>query len=265
MRFRIPDWLIYITIVFLIYIHAIRGQDRIITPPPPPDLGPLLPSASPQDKSIILKIQNPASGIGTAFAINNKGAWLTARHVVDSCDRIGLRVAGNQSIKVDAQISTQADLAILTTKWRRPPLATDLTSNRRIGEYGYFFGFPQGKPGEVVGELLARNRMIVRGRYRTKEAILAWTEVGRTTGLFGSLGGLSGGPVLDKDGEVIGIVAAESPRRGRIYSVAPSSLLNVLGRDNGAARQAISSETYGLQADQMRRDRRIAQVICIVS
>jgi len=45
--------------------------------------------------------------------------------------------------------------------------------------------------------------MVVRGRYRSDEAILAWSEIGRTKGLFGSLGGLSGAPVMDKDGKLI--------------------------------------------------------------
>ena len=105
---------------------------------------------------------------------------------------------------------------------------------------------------------------MVRGRYRSDEAILAWSEIGRTKGLFGSLGGLSGAPVMDSDGEVIGVVSAESPRRGRIYTVAPENLQGLL-KDRSTTPEAMSLNSYGLQADQFRRDRRIAQVICIVN
>ena len=106
--------------------------------------------------------------------------------------------------------------------------------------------------------------MVVRGRYKSDEAILAWSEIGRTKGLFGSLGGLSGAPVMDEDGEVIGVVSAESPRRGRIYSVAPENLQDLM-KDRSAKAETLSLNSYGLEADRLRRARRIAQVICIVN
>ena len=86
----------------------------------------------------------------------------------------------------------------------------------------------------------------------------------RTKGLLGSLGGLSGAPVLDKDGEVIGVVSAESPRRGRIYTVTPENLQTYLAK-TPVTPTALTLETYGLQADKFRRDRRIAQVVCVVN
>jgi len=103
-----------------------------------------------------------------------------------------------------------------------------------------------------------------RAGYNTEEPILAWSEVSRTKNLSGSLGGLSGAPVLDSDGEVIGIVAAESPRRGRIYSVAPKTLKTLVTANPKVQAQPIAAEQYDLHADSYRRDRRIAQVICIV-
>lgn len=264
MRLRIPDWLIYFLIVFLIYLNAARSAPDLESATPPPDLGPMLPGESPRDTTVLVEMEAPASGIGTAFAIDNKGTFLTARHVIDSCDEVGLRVDNRKLLKTKAKVSTSTDIGILTTKWKRDPLASDLYGPRQIGEHGYFFGFPQGRPGEAVGALLGRHRLMVRGRYKSNEAILAWTELGRTRGLRGSLGGMSGGPVLDKDGEVIGIVAAESPRRGRIYSVAPRSLRSLIDEANGAKAVPVADETYGLQADKYRRARRIAQVICIV-
>jgi len=181
-RFRIPDWAIYFLIVFLFYINAAKITPNLEGSVPPPDLGPMMPSESPRDTTVLVEMTAPTSGIGTAFAVDKSGTWL-----------------------------------------------------------------------------------MVRGRYRTEEAILAWTEVGRTRGLRGSLGGMSGGPVLDVDGEVIGIVAAESPRRGRIYSVAPRSLKDVLPSIITAGAKPISDDSYGLEADKLRRERRIAQVICVVN
>jgi S1-C subfamily serine protease len=260
---KIPDWLIYLVIVIAIYANANRASKSIDSPPPPPELGPMLPSQTPRDEKVMVNVKAADSGIGTAFAIDGGGRWMTARHVVDSCDQVGINLGGNQVMRVESYVSRDSDTAILTSNWKRKPLANDLFNTRQIGERGFFFGFPQGRPGEVIGALLARNRMLVRGRYRSDEAILAWSEIGRTKGLFGSLGGLSGAPVMDKDGEVIGVVSAESPRRGRIYTVAPENLQDLI-KDRSTRPEGLSLNTYGLQADRFRRERRIVQVVCFV-
>ena len=243
--------------------YSVEQDIVVIEPPVSPDLGPMLPSDSPRDDIVLVDVAPLQSGTGTAFSINDDGLWLTARHVVDGCSRVGIRIGNRRLIPVETTIVQNSDLAVLKSDWARRPLPADLESQRQIGEIGYFFGFPQGKPGEVVGSLIGRHRMKVRGRYTNDEAILAWSELGRSRNLNGSLGGLSGAPVLDKDGEIIGLVSAESPRRGRIYSVAPRYLRGII-TDPGTRKEPLSLETYGLGADQLRRDRRLAQVICLV-
>ena len=235
-------------------------------PMAPSELGPALPNVRPTDPTVLVEIEAPHSGIGTAFAVDNKGTWMTARHVVDSCDQVGLRIGSSKYVKIDSvNVSSHSDIALLTSRWKRAPLARDFAGQRQIGEHGFFIGFPQGNPGEVAGQLLSRHRMLIRGRYRTTEPVLAWSEIGRSRGLNGSIGGLSGGPVFDKDGEVIGLVAAESPRRGRVYSVAPRSLARALNPlSQPPNHDAIGLENYGRRADSYRRSRRIAQVVCLV-
>lgn len=264
---KIPDWSIYGIIVLLIYLNATRASHNGITaPPPPPKLGELLPGESPRDQSVLVDIPEPESGVGTAFAIDEAGTWMTARHVVDSCDSVALRLGNRRAMVMNVDLAPDSDSAILRSTWKRVPIPADLDGTRVIGEHGFFFGFPQGRPGEAVGSLLGRHKLIVRGRYRTEEPILAWSEVSRTKGLSGSLGGLSGAPVLDKDGEIIGIVAAESPRRGRIYSVAPKTLKDYIPDDGqNFAAEDIVAEEYHIHADKYRRELRIAQVVCIVN
>ena len=264
-RRTFPDWIIY-GLVLIAFVWTAYGVEQdVVVPAPPisPELGPLLPSDSPRDEIVLVDVAPLQSGTGTAFAINDDGLWLTARHVVDGCKRVGLRISGRQTVRVKTTIVENSDLAVLTSDWSRRPLPADLDSQRQVGEVGYFFGFPQGKPGEVVGSLIGRNRMKVRGRYTNDEAILAWSELGRSRNLSGSLGGLSGAPVLDKDGEIIGVVSAESPRRGRVYSVAPRYLRGII-TDPGEGTEPLSLDTYGMGADRLRRDRRVAQVICLV-
>lgn len=263
---HIPDWLIYGAIVLLIYLNAARtsGNQHAPQPPPPVELGPLLPTDSPSDAAVVVEMGIPHSAIGTAFAVDDAGTWITARHVVDECDEVVLQLSPRKAIRVSADITPGSDTAILTSKWSRNPLPTDLYSDRRLGEHGFFFGFPQGRPGEAAAKLLGRHKMIVRGRYNTQEPILAWTEIGRTRGLVGSIGGMSGGPVLDADGEVIGVVAAESPRRGRIYSVAPRNLRGLVPANVDTVPSPIAITSYGTEADRLRRSRQISQVRCYV-
>ncbi len=263
---KFPDWLIYLIILILWLGPLIMKDKQADTPPAPPETGPVLPDIKPYDPKVLVRIDKPKSGIGTAFSIDNKGNWLTARHVVDKCSRIGLGLSGNSYVRVEkAIISNKSDTAILTTKWKRKPFARDFFTRRQIGETGYFIGYPQGKPGELAGRLMGRRQMIVSGRYRSKEPVLAWSEIGRTRGLVGSIGGLSGGPAFDRDGEVIGLVTAESPRRGRIYTVAPKSLAEIAPKLNSKTNpRPISVKNYGLRADSLRRSRRIAKVLCLV-
>lgn len=265
MRGFIPDWWLYLAIVVAILYYANRGQPNIAPAPPLPELGPLLPSESPRDDRILVDIEAPRSGVGTAFAITSDGDWVTARHVVDSCEVVGIKVTARQLLRIDqVDILPDADLARLSSRWTRLPLPTDLNSPRVIGETGFFFGYPQGKPGEVVGSLISRGRMQVRGRYQSDEGVLVWSELSRSRGLIGSLGGLSGGPVLDRDGELIGVVAAETPRRGRIYTVSPGNLRRVVTPTESDATD-LDLKNFAFQADRLRRDRRIAQVVCLTN
>lgn len=265
LRFLPPDWSIYLILLAVILFRA-NASDNDVTSIKPPPLGAALPDIRPGDPGILVDLGPRQSGTGTAFSLDGSGTWMTARHVVDSCDKVGLMAGGGRAVRVDNVIvSRKSDTAILKTQWSRPAIPTDLETRRTLKEAGYFFGFPKGRPGEVAGSLLGRRQLITKGRYNVDEAVLAWAELGRTRGLRGSLGGLSGGPVLDADGEVIGVVAAESPRRGRVYTVAPTSVRAFMPADiKAAAARAISTETFGKEADVYRRDRRIAQVICLV-
>src|SRR5690606_16206157 len=164
------------------------------------------------------------------------------------------------------------EAAVLTTQGGAPALPLALSRPLHRGDRAFHPGFPQAAPGEATSRLLGRETLVVRGRGARSEPVLAWAETGRTDGLTGTLAGLSGAPALDAAGRVIGVTIAESPRRGRIYTTAPETVLATLEQAEPRAvrahlpagrGEAVTPENYGRVADALRRDLRVAQVVCL--
>ncbi|MEC3951271.1 S1 family peptidase [Sphingobium sp. HWE2-09] len=165
----------------------------------------------------------PADSMGTAFAVDRDGAWLTAQHVTHGCARVGLedgRFARPVSRIVE---SREADAALVADSL---PSVAALPLSSRIpqpGTPGYHMGFPAGEPtlviSELIGEASARRR-----RSDVTQPILAWAEKGRIPSGDGTLSGISGGPVFAEDGHVVGVNSASTDRRGRILTTAPDAI-----------------------------------------
>jgi serine protease Do len=206
-------------------------------------------------------------GAGTAFSISNTGVWVTARHVVEGCARAAIVVGPGQGVAANVRIDPQGEAAILTTDGGAPPLALGLAEPLRRGEIAYHPGFPQGRPGEASSRLIGRENLVVQGHGARTEPVLVWAETGRTDGLRGTLGGLSGAPALDADGRVVGVTIAEAPRRGRIYTTAPEATAAFLSanaaRGPAPAATPVTPENYGRVAEGLRRNLRVAQVVCL--
>lgn len=277
MRF---DWLIYLGALGLMLAVIFALAPNADAPAPAPltefqeqiaeELGPLLPDPSPMDELVLVQVGEPQNGVGTAFAVNSNGDWLTARHVVEGCAKVTLMVApGNYVPVANIVVDEEHDLALLSTGRSPFPVSLALQGPLRVGDEGFAVGFPQGEPGELATRLVARSRLVTRGRRSAEAPILAWAEVGRTEGLRGTLGGISGGPMFDATGAVRGVIVAESPRRGRIYTTAPQSVEAFL------TKQGIPLETgpadkfelsgYGAPSDNARRRLQVVKVTCEVT
>jgi serine protease Do len=208
-------------------------------------------------------------GAGTAFSVGDSGVWVTARHVVDGCRQAAIVVAPGRGVEAAVTIDPNSETAILTTDGGAPALPLGFSAGLRRGERAFHPGFPQGRPGEASSRLIGRENLVVHGRGARTEAVLVWAETGRTDGLKGTLGGLSGAPALDAEGRVIGVTIAEAPRRGRIYTTAPELTARTLSTSLKTAAPAqgapITAENYGRVADDMRRSLRVAQVVCLTS
>lgn len=269
------DWLVYLLALgALLWGLMSAGGPKEYAASPPDDVfeddGPFLPEPSTLDNRILIQVDEPRAGVGTAFSVDNKGRWLTARHVVDGCDEVGILIGPNTYVPAKSvETDEDYDLALITTG--RSPKATpmDLDSRLRVGQRGYHIGYPQGRPGEVSSRLLSRSKLISRGYRRSEEPVLAWVEMGRTRGLIGSLGGLSGGPVFDENGLVRGVIVAESPRRGRIYTAAPRAIADFLENRGitptaNAELREFNSGNYDSTADIIRRELQVVKVACSI-
>jgi S1-C subfamily serine protease len=270
---RIPDWLIYLAVIGAIVWVLFRLDDPADEAPPSMPgseaIGAVLPPASVFDPEVLVEVGPQQSGVGTAFAIDESGWWLTARHVVADCKDVGIIVGRRAAARVKiVRPAPFADIALLKTERAPEALALDTAEDKlRIGQLAYHVGFPQGRQGEAVSRLYRREKLVAHGRYTNEEPVLAWAELGRTHGLSGSLAGMSGGPVFDGQGNVIGITIAESARRGRIYTASPASIARLLGLANlepvGEPAPPMNRTNYGPKSDQLRRSLAVAQVVCV--
>ena len=86
----------------------------------------------PQSDPASVEVGPVASGMGSAFAISEDGWWLTARHVVDGCQHVGLVVSYGAAARVhEVKRALFADIALLKTDSAPMALALD-TSERRF-------------------------------------------------------------------------------------------------------------------------------------
>jgi serine protease Do len=276
---RLPDWAIYAALVLAFLVGARSRGERADAPsaPPPPAtaeeiaIGPAAPFGSVKP---IRPPANPTSEtLGTAFSVADSGVWLSARHVFEGCSQAALIVGPGRGVAAEVELDPSSDIAILRTLGGAPALPLALDRPLQPGQRAFHPGYPSGRPGEAATRLLGRQSLVVRGRGERgarSEPVLAWAEAGRTDQLKGDLAGLSGAPALDAAGRVVGLTIAEAPRRGRIYTIAPEAIRAALVRAGVRPSPAMPSdpvtvENYGRAADTLRRELRVAEVMCLKS
>ena len=114
---------------------------------------------------------------------------------------------------------------------------------------------------------MGRSRMQLSGEINGTGPVLTWAEVVRYPDDLPALSGMSGGPVFDEQGKIVGIMVAASVRRGRIHTVAPEILQATAQSfaltDASANAEPVSdvatpkrvAERYGERAQQIVADR----------
>lgn len=258
------------------YPKVAPPSERIV-PPPLPDINPegrgQLPPPSANDPMI--EIAEKAKGsnsqyTGTAFSIDNRGLWVTAKHVTHGCDQLLLLRPHRRPLRVDALSEhSRADVAIMQTDGGYGAFPVNYETPE-FNQEGFHFGFPRGEPGDVYSNLIGRRVIKTTGVNRGKEPVLVWAEKVRVPNSNESLGGISGGPILNKDGSVVGVHIAGSIRRGRSFSSLPRTINQLLDQNDIdlndqydiPAVSMLNEVGFSRLGDDLRSNIQVAQVIC---
>lgn len=270
------EYLVYaVAILFFIVRYAdteSKAPRRVSPSPSQPGPSVRLPENAtlPRDisSSVVVDIEEKKqASVGTAFAVDGSGTYVSARHVIQDCDAIAL-IRNNRAIPTELEaIANSRDFAILKTDLvRARPFNLSVDAPKR-GDDGFMMGFPQGEPADVRATVIGETVMKSRGRYNIRERVVAWVERERRPQFAGSLGGISGGPVLDSAGRIVGTVVAGAPRRGRVYTTNPKVFAEaglVSASTDAADTENVTQQNFDEKADAYRESLRIAQVYCAV-
>jgi S1-C subfamily serine protease len=146
---------------------------------------------------------NSASGLGTGVIINNQGAILTALHVVDKASSIRVSFAdGTESDATVDSTDPDNDIAVLSTE-RLPDVLVPavLGGGLRVGDETYAVGHPLGLVGSIsAGVISGLDRSLSRDNGPALRGLIQFDAAVNP--------GNSGGPLLNRNGQVVGIVTA---------------------------------------------------------
>jgi serine protease Do len=143
--------------------------------------------------------------LGSGVIVDSKGFILTNRHVVEKADRIRVRFEDDPpGVQHDAKVigtDQETDLAVIKVEVDKPLPAAKMgnSDGMQVGDWVLAIGSPFGQAGTVTaGIVSAKGRDIVPGRqFQTFIQTDAAINPGN-----------SGGPLVNLNGEVIGINTA---------------------------------------------------------
>ena len=240
------------------------GPPPLALPPVSPREGRPVPAPGANDPVSVIaeKEKVNADTVGTAFAVATPGTWLTARHVVEDCNGIALAIDGTWRQAQIMALHPTADVALLRTASGVAPLPLGPTT-LLYDQDGFHVGYPKFQPGDVHSRLLGRTRVVHERREGAAENAYVWAEVERSPARDGSLGGMSGGVVLNRAGEIVGVTSAESSRRGRVTTSAPETLREMpLPPDRAGPGRTIAPDDFGQRGNEVRRASQVVRVFC---
>lgn len=156
--------------------------------------------------------------LGSGFILSPDGYVVTNNHVVQNADKVTVRLHGEKKDYVAKVVGLdpETDLALLKIKADRklPVLAFGNSDNARVGEWVLAIGNPFGLGHTVTqGIISAKGRVLGAGPFDDFIQTDASINPGN-----------SGGPLVDMDGNVIGINTAIIPSGEGLGFAIPSNM-----------------------------------------
>jgi len=155
-------------------------------------------------------------GIGSGFYINDEHI-ITNRHVVENCKNIAIRGAVKPTLAQLILVDKELDLAVL--KSPIPPNRTPYLRNNhdaiKAGDILFSIGYPL-ESGEI-GEYIIKEATVLA----TKEDSNNLTHIEFTDNVDH---GNSGGPLLDKNSNLVGVVTAKLTYKYNDPSIPPKEV-----------------------------------------
>ncbi len=190
-----------------------------------------------KESIVTLKVQKQSSRkdtVGTGFIVDERGYIVTNRHVIANAVEIKVSMSDGTSLVGELDFEDAAhDLAVVRIQTKRKlkalPLgpATDAMVGEDVIAIGHPFGYVNTVSKGIVSALDREVEMpggvVLKGLLQTTAAINP---------------GNSGGPLLNADGEVIGInVALRSDAQNIAFALSADTVQQVLSRRLSASRR----------------------------
>jgi S1-C subfamily serine protease len=149
---------------------------------------------------------HPGSGLGTGVIVDQGGAILTSLHVVERAETINVTFAdGTTSTATITASQPENDIAVLTADELPATVVPAVLGDPgaiHIGSEAYVVGNPFGLYGSISAGVISGldRRLEVSPSGRVLDGLIQVDAAVNP--------GNSGGPLLNRDGQVVGIVAA---------------------------------------------------------
>jgi serine protease Do len=143
--------------------------------------------------------QRPSSAVGSGFIVDKRGYILTNLHVVEDASRVLVRLqSGEEFVAKIIGADDQTDLAVLKIDTGRdlPFIKFGNSDNAQVGDWVLAIGSPFGLAQTVTAGIISQTRRETPYATSFQKFIQTDAAINR---------GNSGGPLVNMDGEVIGV------------------------------------------------------------
>lgn len=154
---------------------------------------------------------------GSGFFIDPEGYILTAQHVIDKANEIEVRTATGQRLVARLVVAdSQLDLALLKIQSERAATVLALGDSDRIqvGDLAVVFSYPFGRESSMSLGIISR-----AGKTYPDSAAYEFIQTDA-----GAYPGVSGGPLLNSQGHVVGMITMAS-ERGNLGFATPINVI----------------------------------------